>query len=72
MTFRMLDVNKMCTMTSKFNILHFKGTMIFTHFYEKVSGTVSKFNAYFPHITGCFHLQIHAIFSMTDVNVMSR
>ena len=38
----------------------------------KVSVTVSKFNAYFPHITGWFHVQICAVFSLTNVNVMSR
>ena len=38
----------------------------------KVSVTVSKFNAYFPHTTGCFYLQINAVFSMTNVNVTSR
>ena len=25
----------------------------------------SNFNAYFPHITGCFHLQIYAVYNMT-------
>ena len=35
----------------------------------KVSVTVSKFkNAYSPHITGYFYLQIYAVFSMTNVN----
>ena len=38
----------------------------------KVSVTVSKFNAYYPHITGCFHLKIYAVFSMTNVNVTSH
>ena len=38
----------------------------------KVWVTFSKFNAYFPHITGCFHLQIYAVFSLTNVNVTSR
>ena len=66
----------MCIMTSKFIILHFKGTIILTHFMREwssgnVSVTVSKFNAYFPHITGCFHLQMYAVFSMTNVNVTS-
>ena len=51
---------------------------MFTHFSDKrmakciVLVTVSKFNAYFPHITGCFHLQIYAVFSLTNVNVTSR
>ena len=35
----------------------------------KVLVTVSKFNVYFPHLTGCFHLQTYAVFSMTSVNV---
>ena len=38
----------------------------------KVSVTVNKFNAYFPLITGCFHLQICAVFSLTKDNVTSR
>ena len=37
----------------------------------KVLVTVGRFNPYFPHITGCFHLQICAVFSLTDVNVTS-
>ena len=36
---------------------------------DNVSATVTKFNAYFPYTTGCFHLQIYAAFSMTNVNV---
>ena len=39
---------------------------------DKVSFTVSNFNAYFPHITGCFHLQICAVFSLANVNLTSR
>ena len=49
----MLDVSKMCIMTSKFIILHFKGTIMFKHFsdermakWQRVSVTVSNFNAY--------------------------
>ena len=74
----MLDVNKMGIMTSKFTILHFIGTIMFTLFLMsewqsgKVLVTFSNLNAYFPHITGCFYLQIYAVFSMTDVNVTSR
>ena len=69
---------EMCIMTSKFISLHFKGTIMFTHFSDermaigKVLVTVSNFNAYFPHITGCFHLQIYAVFTMTNVNVTSH
>ena len=69
----------MCVMTSAFFILHFKGTIMFTHFFlmrewpsGKVSVTVSKFNAYFPHITGCFYLQMCAVFSLTNVNATTR
>ena len=74
----MLDVNKMSIVTSKFIILHFKGTILFMHFSDErmakciVSVTVSKFNAYFPHILGCFHLQSYAVFSMTNVNETTR
>ena len=32
---------------------------------------MAKF-AYFPHLTGYFHLQIHAVFGMTNANAMSR
>ena len=52
---------------------------MFMHFFlmsewpsGNISATVSKFNAYFPHIIGCFHLQICAVFSLTKVNVTSR
>ena len=31
----MLNVDKMCIMTSKFNILYFKGTTMFTHFSDE-------------------------------------
>ena len=31
----MLDFNKMCTMTSKFIILNFKGTITFMHFSDE-------------------------------------
>ena len=31
----MSDVNKICIMTSKFIILHFKGTIIFAQFSEE-------------------------------------
>ena len=68
----------MYTMTSKLIILHFKGTIMFTHFYDKRMDkwqswlTFSKLNANFPHLTGYFHLQIHAVFSMTNANAMSR
>ena len=62
-------------MTSKFIILHFKGTIMFTYFSDermaKWQGfrvTVSKFLAYFPHITGCFHL-LCAVISLTNVNL---
>ena len=50
---------------------------MFTHFVMrewpsgKVSVTVSKFNAYVPHITGCFHM-LYAVFSMTNANVKFR
>ena len=47
---------------------------MFMHFFlmsewpsGNTSATVSKFNAYFLHITGCFHLQICAVFSLTNV-----
>ena len=60
----MLDVNKMYIMMSKFIILHFKGSIMFTHVSDEIMGkwpsfvTVNKFNAYFPQITGFFHLLI--------------
>ena len=31
----MLDINKMCIKMSKFIILHFKGTIMFTHFSDE-------------------------------------
>ena len=31
----MLDVNEMCIMTSKFIILHFKGTVMFINFFDE-------------------------------------
>ena len=62
----------MCIMTSKFNILHFKGTILFKHFLMRewlsAKVTFSKFIAYLPHITGCFHLHC-AVISLTNVNV---
>ena len=33
--FRMLDVNKICILTSKFIILHFKSTIMFTLFSDE-------------------------------------
>ena len=33
---------------------------------------LSKFNAYFPRIAGSFHLQICAVFSLTNVNLTFR
>ena len=33
--FRMVDINKKCIMTSKFFILHFKGTIMFTHYSDE-------------------------------------
>ena len=63
----------MCIMTSKFIILPFKGTLIFTQFFFRKNGqisvTVSKFNAYFPHITGCFICKfIHKLFLFFKMN----
>ena len=39
---------------------------------DKLLVTFSKFNAYFPHIIGCFHLQLYVEFNMTNVNVTLR
>ena len=44
----MLDISKMCIMASKFIILHFKDTIMFTQFSDES----------FPHITYFFHLQM--------------
>ena len=50
---------------------------MFTHFSEErmtmwqISVTVSKFNAYLPHITGCFHLHC-AVASLANVDVNVR
>ena len=55
-------------MRSGSGALSTRGTNLRMAKWQKVSATVSKFNAaYFPHITGCFHLQIYALFSMTSV-----
>ena len=68
----MIDVNKMCIITSLLITPHFKGTIFFTHFSDErmakwqVSVTVSKFCANFPHT-----LKICAVLRLTYVYVTS-
>ena len=62
-------------MTSKFIILHFKGTQNAYAFFltrewssDKVLITVRKFSVYSPHIIRCFHL-FYAFLCFTNVEV---